>query len=342
MIARSGVVGDDARRFWQVFDLLTRESLDYCPAASATPFSGICRDGSPWQYCVTMDSRSAHAVRFLTEVGAPGTLLQTRTALSVERAAEGLDLIGVRGHRETVQLIANLTPPDDRHIAGMWVGFAVGPGTQPRLRLYANNGWGDTTERWMRLIRALRSLNAGGFGARLEPLLGWLLPSFTPNGFAITLPPTSPLCKLYFRPSAEPWGAVRAMAQAVLGSGAPTFLAAIEDAFERPLESFPHRALVLSMSGPAIGGPLDFKLDLCGHCLFSNDTSPPRTLERLANALGLNTAPYASMVADCGGHGMTLPHEMIAFLGIGAGAAGSRVNVYFTAPCFGRLDGIPS
>src|SRR5581483_7628626 len=151
------------------------------------------------------------------------------------------------------------------------------------------------------------------------PLLEWLLPGFSPNGFAITLPPDSPLCKLYFRPPPEPWAKVRAMAEAVLGPRASGFLAAIEQGLERPLESLPHRALVLSMSGPASGGPLDFKLDLCGHCLFADDASSRRAVERLADALSLDLAPYAAMAEICGARGMTLPHERIAFLGIGAG-----------------------
>ena len=333
MVARVGVVGDAARRFWAVFDLLTRESLEFNPANATRRFSGICRDGSPWQFCGSMGVGSTPSIRFLTEVGAPSMSRARRTELAVARITEVLEVVGLPGQLATTQTLAGLTPPDDDHIAGLWVGFAIDGAAQPRVLVYANIGWGEPTDRWLRLIAALRQLNAGAFGAALQSLLPLLVPAFSPAGFAVSVPPSCLQCKLYLRPLANPWHAVRAVSQAVLGSQSVAFVAAIEDGFERSLETLPERALVLSTAGTAAGGPLDVKLDLCGHCLFDGSSRPTRVVERLGRSLGVDTAPYLAMSEDIGGAGTRIPHDMVAFVGVGASVLGeNRINVYVTPP----------
>lgn len=329
-MTRAGILGDDARRFWRIFDLLTRESLDFARSEAVHPFSGICRDGTPWQFCAVMGSQSA-PVRFLTEVGSPSSPLPERTALTLARIAEVFDLIGAPGQQETAEVVASLSPRDGDHIAGLWVAFALGAAAPPRVRLYANNGWGDATERWLRLIRALRQLNAGYFGASLQPLLPLLLPAFSPAGFAITVPTSPLLCKLYLRPITPPWSVVRVLARSVLGSRAGRFIVGVEDALGQPLETLPDRALVVSLAGSAAGGALDLKLDLCGHCLFEDDARAARVVERLALSLGLESSPFHAMIEDLAGSGMRLSKNMVAFVGVGGNATGGdRINVYFT------------
>lgn len=332
MVTRAGIVGDDARRFWTIFDLLTRESLDHVRSESAPRFSGICRDGTPWQFCAVMGSSSV-PVRFLTEVGSPTSPLRERTALTLSRLTDVFDLIGAPGGRTTADVIAGLCPPDDHHVAGLWVALATGAAVRPRVRLYANNGWGEMTERWLRVIRALRQLHAGCFGASLQPLLPLIQPVFSPAGLAVTFPATPLLCKLYLRPVAPPWSVVRALARSLLEARAGPFIAGIEDGLGQPLETLPARALVVSMAGLAAGGPVDLKLDFCGHCLFDGDSRAARAVERLGCAFGLDPAPYRAMATDLGGTSGQVPEKAVAFVGIGGNASGAdRINVYLTPP----------
>ncbi len=121
MAARAGLADDDARRFWRIFDLLTRESLDFAGPEPGLRFSGICRDGTPWQFCAVIDSRREQPVRFLTEIGPPSSPLRPRTALTLARVAEVFDLIGASDHLTTARVLAGLCPPDDDHIAALWV-----------------------------------------------------------------------------------------------------------------------------------------------------------------------------------------------------------------------------
>jgi hypothetical protein len=332
MVKRAGIVGGAACRFWRIFDLLTRESLDFAPGEPAGRFSGICRDGTPWQFCAVMGSQAA-PVRFLTEIGSPASSLRERTALTLTRIIEVFELVEAPDQHKTAEVLASLTPADDDHIAALWVGLAISPGARPRLRLYANIGWGDATERWLRLIGALRQLNAGRFGASLEPLLPLLVPVFSPAGFAVTVPASPLLCKLYLRPIAPPWSAARGLAQAVLAWRADGFIAAIENALGQPLEALPDRALVVSMAGSAAGGALDLKIDLCGHCLFHDDAEPARVIEQLGLLLGLDSSAYRATIEDLGQSANRVPSDMVAFVGIGRDAIGrDRVNVYLTPP----------
>jgi hypothetical protein len=340
MLSRAGMHDVHASRFWTIFDILTRESLDFKPGDAIRRFSGICRDGTPWQFCASLGSQRPDAIRFLTEVGSPSAPLSQRTALTLARLDEVFELIDLSCGREQSRIIAGLCPTDDEHMAALWIGFAMDCNGGACLHLYANNGWGDAETRWLRLIGALRQLKAGGFGASLQPLLPLLIPVFSPAGFAVTLPPSPPVCKLYLRPFAEPWSTVRVLAQGLLSSGSDTFLGAIEDGFERALESVPPRALILSTSGSAAGGSLDLKLDLCGHCLFKDDFAPVRAVERLGQAVGLDTSAYHTIAEDLGAGGAPLPREMVAFVGVGKNAAAeSRINVYLTPPLLDRHVG---
>jgi hypothetical protein len=338
MLARAAIADADAGRFWRLFDLLTHESLDFTRSDTARRFSGICRDGTPWQFCTVLGSGSA-PIRFLTEVGSPTSPLRERTALTLARMPEVFDLVGGRDPYKTVDVLADLVPPNDDYLAAFWLGLAIGTQGRSRLRLYANNGWGDETERWLRLIRALRALNAGGFGAALQPLLPLLLQTFSPSGFAITVPGHPLLCKLYLRPIAPPWSAVRTLAQSVLASHAEDFIVGIEDALEQPIETIPRRALVVSVAGSAAGGTLDLKLDFCGHCLFENAERASRVVAQLGQSFGLSLAPYGAAVEDLGGAGLRLPNGMVAFIGVGGTARGNdRVNVYLTPPTRGQPE----
>jgi hypothetical protein len=331
MVTRAGITGPAEHRFWEVFQLLTRESLGFNRSQSPDRFSGICLDGTPWQFCVVIGSQS-RSVRFLTEVGSPGSPLSARIALTIERMNRIFDLIGAGGHQKMTEVLAGLCPADDCHHAGLWVGFTMGVG-KPRVRVYANNGWGEIAERWLRVVRALRQLDAGGFGASLQPHLPLLVPNYSPAGFAITAPASPALCKLYLRPINDPWISLRVLARSLLGEHARPLLAGIEDSFAQSLEKLPPRALLVSVAGNAAGGALDLKIDLCGHCLFENDSHAAHIIERLANSFGLDSAPFSDTMEDLGLAAMSARTNLAAFVGVGGNVIGNnRINVYLTPP----------
>ena len=311
-----------------LFDRLTGESLSLPAGGDRPRFSGICRDGTPWQFCATLGA-GATSVRYLTEVGVPGSPLSDRLALSSERLDEVLGLLGYpNSSRVAKDAVFALAPRDVDLAAGVWVAVAYTAGDQCRLRLYANNGWGDLTERWLRLIRCLEAIGGAGFGQALRPHLSVLTEAFSPAGFAVTLPHEPTLCKLYLRPLGARWTECREVVHLVLGARGDAFLGTLEAALGCRLESLPGKALVLSVAGPATGGELDVKLDLCGHCVFPTDREARRTVRDLARGYGLDAAPYDRHLRELGAARRGW-RDLHAFVGIGAQPSGAtRINIY--------------
>lgn len=332
MVDRANLSADAEERFWTVFDLLTAESLGFQPSVEPARFSGISQDGTPWQFCTVLGA-GATSVRYLTEVGVPGSTKTDRTNLTQARVREILDLLRVPAGADLASTMTGLAPVRQDALAYVWVAVAASSSGSLRIRLYTNNGWGSLESRWLRLVDTLRSLGAGGFGARLEPHLPVLLPTFGPAGFAITLPSSPLLCKLYLRPHADPWSSVRSLATSILGPEVSRrLLDSIEHGCGRTLESLPTKALVMSVAGTADGGPLDLKLDLCGHCLFDGTAAATEMIQRAAGSLGLDTGPYHAMRDDIVASGRSDANP-VAFVGIGATPlADYRVNVYLLAP----------
>src|SRR5262245_4523254 len=110
MLQRAGITGDRAVRVLSIVDTLSRESLTFIPASGAR-FSGICRNGAPWQFCCTLGRSGSAQVRFLTEVGAPHAPLQERTALAVARIKDILGWLGAESAGGVVDVLARLAPP---------------------------------------------------------------------------------------------------------------------------------------------------------------------------------------------------------------------------------------
>lgn len=330
LLRDADVAGDEEQAFWSLFDLLTRESLMFPLEGDRPAFSGICNDGTPWQFCATLGAASA-SVRYLTEIGAPGTALSERMALSRSRLA--VIFTETRypafASRAADALFALLPPATSESRAGLWVAVAHGPGACRRIRLYANNGWGDDTARWMRLVNCLGAIGAQGYAGSLRPLLPILTTRFSPAGFAATVPDEPLICKLYLRPNPPAWRACREIVKSVHGARATRFLRSIERGLGRSLASIPDRALLLSLAASATGGALDVKLDFCAHCLFRSDQQAEHFVLRIAQLFGLDESPYRRLLAAMNTHAGHSAPEFHAFVGIGAAASGDvRVNVY--------------
>lgn len=326
----AGFDDDDSRRLWRILDLIGRESLEFTPSPGERRFSGICRDGSPWQYCAVL-GREGPPIRFLTEVGPPDAPLGARIRLTVQRLAEVLDLAGASGRMGRADILAGLAPPYDDARAGVWLGVAVGSQGRLGLRVYANCGWDDELSRWMRLIEAWRGLGAEGFAGALTPHIPLLTTGFSISGFAMTVTGTTPTCKLYLRPADGGWDSVKDLVREVLPDGAGAFLAKVSQGLGRPLEGVRLKSAVISLAGRADGGPLDFKLDLCGHCLPMVAISPAAAVDGLAGAFGLDPAPWHALQEAAGGEALSDPDRVIAFVGIGMDAyRQARLNVYMS------------
>lgn len=325
--------------FWTVFDLLTEESLAASPAPGRRRFSGICRDGSPWQFCAVLGGENPAPVRFLTEVGSWGDTLAQRNALGVVQIPLALQAAGHTGCGPEIGRLAAAVPNDAEHFAGLWIGVAAGPGMAPRFRAYANIGWGTAEARWLRLIGLLGDFGTQGLAGKVNEALPQLLDSFQPAGFALTLPSQPAHVKIYFRPFAPPWVSLAGVMKLICEGAADEFAAGLEAAFGLRLSQLPWRSLVMSLSGPADGARWDIKLDFCGHCLFRTGVEAMTAVERLAAAFGFSSRPCQEMIEDMGVPVADLSPDAVAFIGVGANQNGAdRINVYFSPDAVSRPE----
>jgi hypothetical protein len=326
------LVGSNRRLFETIFRLLTKESLQL-PAAGPLPrFSGICNDGTPFQFCITL-SPDRPGVRYLTEVGQPGMDLTARVTVTRRRLETVCEVLGCGSRLPSFDPLARLLPNGDlESIGGLWVGAGADP-AGIRLRLYANCGFGTEFERWRRVARCLTELDAEPFRALLRPMAPTLVPNFTPSGFALTIPGEPRTLKLYLRPRGIEWDAVSRVLARVGGDEAGAMLAAIERALWHPIEALPPHALILSLAHSDGSGSLDAKLDLCGHCLFTAGADAATTVVRLARRLELDPGPYARARKHIEIDAKELEPSEHAFVGVGYHPdRGYRLNVYLRPP----------
>jgi len=335
MLPHMGLEPDRAGKFWSLFELLTRESLTYPIAPPRPQFSGICADGTPWQFCLSLGAAVSGGVRYLTEIGLPGSPLSTRTRLTRLRLAEVFCLLDLpEDARNAAAALFALLPESTEELdnlnGGIWVAVACGTDGEPKIRLYANNEWGDESSRWRRLVEVIRTLNGFGFGRFLRSHVSELASTFSPVGLAVTLG-RELILKLYLRPKCVPWRACSTL------SGCPAFgigtdlVALLEKCLRRRLD-VPIRALVLSLGATASGENPDFKLDFCGYHLFRSESEARETIERLACETRIDLQPYYQTlgVLDKGAPGGYQHFE--SFFGVGGGRRGLRLNIYLRPP----------
>ena len=329
LLRHSKITGEDERSFWELFQLLTSESLNFRSDGTQSPFSGICNDGTPWQYCCQLGAQRS-SLRYLTEIGRPGTTLRDRIALSRERIAAAFQMLQFPpAALQRAGALYGLLPDREELRAGLWVAVAYVDSGRCRVRVYANNGWGDELERWLRLVRCLEALGGIGYAASIRPLLPLLTEAFSPAGFAVTFPEEPPVCKLYLRPIRNSWSECRKILHFTAAKRGVEFIARVEEGLGCELESVPNRALILSLATSLSGGPFDTKIDLCGHCLFASDIEAEKTVSRMANRFGLNQGPYRTLLDAIGFSGWQSAPQLHSFLGVGMASDGTvRVNIY--------------
>lgn len=322
-------------RFWGLFELLTRESLTF-PGAAAPRFSGICADGTPWQFCASLGAAPMRAVRYLTEIGTPGTPMSARVDLARRRLDEVIAFMGLpRSAADVTAALFGLLPQPSDGLDGfygaVWIGVGTDAAGEIGLRLYANNEWGGELARWQRLANALRSLHAAGFARLLRSNVDDITQFFSPAGFACSLAPR-PALKLYLRPRQSPWEASARLAQNPAFQLPSDFLLDVQSATGVAFATAPGRMLLLSIGAAADGDRPDLKLDLNGRYLFGGERTPQAAVEGLAAKFGIDVSPYRRLldvVHATAPPGCAPVHN---FIGVGGGESGLRLNVYLQPP----------
>jgi hypothetical protein len=325
-----------AQRVLRVYDLITRESLVLDLDAPIPRFSTINADGVPFELSVSLGAREG-GLRFLTEVGVPGSSIAERINLSCIRLGEVLrELQLEKAGAEVNQAFQVVFPRDPMDLrgwrGGMWLAVRFLRDGRAGLRIYIDATHGTERERWQRaatLLAQLGRTKALESLCRLSPIVS---ATATPLGIALDILPSGVGgIKFYTRTFDPGLPRVDRVLEGV-------DLLPYRDELHRFLEilsaespGLPPSALVLSLEFPREeDAPLGLKIDACAHCLFPSDRAAHLRCQALGQRLEVDLHQYEATLDELSGGSLSevgVNHH--AFFGIGFSQRESRrLNIY--------------
>ena len=283
---------------FRAYDAICTRSLGF-PLGERPPwFSRINADGTPFQYSATLGA-PFRSLQFLGEAGWPNASGTERIRASRECIDYVARIFNADTELKAVEdLISALTPVKDSQLitdsaGAFWIGAAFAPNRKPKLRIYLNGNWGRENDRWAQL----RHL-ASHFGLLNE----WI------NAEKILKRETKPLgCAFTISRGAKVSGRIYVSAYGKLIDYYEELVRAISgDQFANVMlqhaecllgtdRIYPTPTAVCSL-GLVEGGSLDFKFELCTHCLFKNDVEASHRLNKCFALAGVNAINYRQLL----------------------------------------------
>jgi hypothetical protein len=283
----------DRERIARTFDTICRRTLAFPHGARVPQFSRINADGAPFQFAVNVGT--APSLEFMSETAWPGASGSQRLRASRACIAAIAKLFDAEEELEEIEaLIDELAPATAPALltdpaGALWIGAAFMPMGGAALRTYVNGAWGDEAGRWQRLRRVAAHFGADDAWREAERLLP---PAMKPLGAALAIAKDcAPTGRIYVSGYGHRFERYEALARAVSGE---RFAAMLHGYGERLLGAdlaFPTPTAVCSF-GLSAGRPLDFKLELCCHCLFASDLQASTRLRACFDLAGADAANY--------------------------------------------------
>ena len=282
----------------QTYQDICRDSLAFPHGTRPPDHSRINHDGTPIQYAVTIGS-AHHTLQFLGEAGSPGITGAERMRVNRECIATVTQRFGAdRVLSAVTPLLDVLAPNTNVDLladpgGAYWIGAAFTAKREPRLRIYINARWGKEQDRWARLSRFAAHF---GESAQWRDIAARLAPHLQPLGTAITLNGDKPpVGRIYLSAYGKHMPFYEELADAY---GGVDFMRQVR-AFGRCMlgddYAYPTQTAVCSF-GFGENPILDFKFELCAHCLFASDAQAVARLRAWFEAAGLDAADYWDML----------------------------------------------
>jgi hypothetical protein len=314
------------------YQTICKESLAFAVDRKPPEFSRINEDGTPFQFALTLGPHHP-ILQFLSEAGIPGSS-------GVERIARNRDCIRTLGGvlrcaeavAEVGQLLDEMAPVTDHDLladpaGAFWTGVGFARGERPQLKIYINARWGHRDGRWKRLHRF-----ASHFGIveeRWQALDRSLVSNMEPLGMALTLGETAPLAgRIYLTAYGKPLSYYERLMQPVTDE-------AFRGAFRRYTEfilgedrTYPTRSVVCSF-GFGSRAELDFKFELCGHCVFASDLEAAGRLRSWLDSTAVDPAPYVELINVLSECRLSASHAHLhSYTGVGVKEHAAYTSLY--------------
>lgn len=315
----------------QTYEKICRESLAFYLGTRPADYSRINHDGTPFQYAVTLGS-PLRSLLFLSEAGMPG--LPGAERIRVNRdciATVAKSLQADAALASVTNLLDELAPNTHADLladpaGAFWTGVAFASGREPQLRIYTNARWGSERERWSRLRRFASYFGSLKLWQRLENTLA---PDMKPLGTAVTLGgETPPTGRIYLTAYGKHAAYYEELAKSISGD---TFKHVLQQCAKCLLGDdylYPTQTAVCSF-GFGAGPALDFKFELCAHCLFASDVEATSRLQSWFAAASLDPTDYFDLLDILSeGHLSNRAPELHCYVGVGLKQGETYATVY--------------
>lgn len=284
----------------RTLETLCRESLDMPMGRRPPAFSTINEDGTPFQYALTMAASWQSPLQFLSEAGIPGSSMSDRAALSKDRVRILCSLLGAEGSVEQLGNLMDRFAPQVRfelhaNDAGVfWIGTRFEPNTPAKLIVYINGKWGSAEVRWQRSSEFAVCLGALGAWKPVEPLFA---NGMEPLGLALTVSQDSPITgRIYASSYGKPLSFFKRIVQSLQPFESATVLKEFAEIILGSERQYPIRSAVCSVGLDQRQLDPDFKLELCGHCIFSSDVDAVTRCTRWLRAMDSDPSRYHELL----------------------------------------------
>jgi hypothetical protein len=283
----------------QAYETLCKESLDMPSGRRPPEFSRINEDGTPFQYALTMAPGGPSPLQFLSEAGIPGSSMSDRVALSRRRINTLCSLLGLEGSRQQLCSLMDRFAPktgfemqtDDA--GAFWIGIRFSPDAQAKLIVYVNGKWGSADGRWARANEFAACLGALEVWRGVESLFG---EGMEPLGLALTVSQDRPITgRIYATSYGKSVAFYERVVRSLNQTGAGAVLGKFAEIMLGDERRYPVRSAVCSVGLNQQSEP-DFKLELCGHCMFSSDVDAIARCHRWLDAAKADPSRYQDLL----------------------------------------------
>jgi hypothetical protein len=316
------------------YDLICRESLAIPRGSRAPNFSRINEDGTPFQFSVALSAGRNPTLQFLGEAAIPGSSAAERLRLSRDRVEALAALFDAGPALSQAQwLLDAIVPCGDPdlmadHSGAIWIGASFSPEKAPTLKVYLNVKWGDETRRWSKLNALASHFSAA---AQWRGLIRQMNGAMEPLGIALSFnrnrPPSG---RIYLGAYGKPIAFYEEIARSL---GDASFYRNLRHYSIRLLREdypYPTPSAVCSFGFDEIGAGIDYKLELCGHCLFASDLQAKERCLDGIDCLEMDARPYLDMLEVVGEGRLDENKPRVhSYLGLGAKRGVPYCTFYF-------------
>jgi hypothetical protein len=320
---------DRRTQIMRAYELICKESLSIDLDQRPQQFSRINRDGTPFQISLSLGPKRL-SLQFLGEAGIPGSSCLDRMKLNRERIRSLIDLLCPAGDTcEIEELLDRLAPIDNSDLladlaGAFWLGTSFSEAS--KLKIYINAKWGCDDKRWTRLNYFAAYFDRA---EKWREMQGLLQDGMEPLGMDLILGEDSSLGgRAYVSAHGNHFEYYESLIRSISDDRFYELFQYFIDTFLGEGRKYPTGSVVCSF-GFNTFEDLDFKIEFCGHCIFTSDAEAKDKCLNWLASLNIDPSMYLRVLDVLSqGNISEKRTDLHCFLGIGSRHGEAYSTVY--------------